>query len=337
MTAMLKRRLIVVTGKGGVGKTTVAGAVGLAAAHRGARVIVVDVTGAGGQLRRLFGAREAGGAGAEVELTERLWSTSIDPDQALLEWLGRIGGQVPARLLMSTSSFQYFAAAAPGARELMALAKIWRMTDDGGERARRRGRRHDLVVLDAPATGHALGMLRAPQTFGSIARVGPVAGDARAVGELLRDPTRSAYLAVATATEMATTETLELREELQSALGRDLEAVIVNGAMRSRFTKEELQRIATIGPGSSDGGTGRASDGGDASPAQHGPARHAVRHAATDAASSLHTRARSQRAQLARLRREGLHTVSVPFVFKEELDLDALARIARRLERALGG
>lgn len=318
---MLQRRLIVVTGKGGVGKTTVAGAIGLVAARHGLRAIVVDVTGSGGQVRRLFGAEEEPPPGAEVQLDERLWSTSIDPDQALLEWLQKIGGQVPARLLMSTSSFQYFAAAAPGAKELMALVKVWRMT--GG--AAKKKRPYDLVVLDAPATGHALGLLRSPQTFGSIARVGPVASDARQVQELLGDPARSLYLAVANGTEMAITETIELRAQLRTVLERDLEAVIVNGAMRSRFTREELERIASIGDGDLAAMLARRPSG----------ARHTVRHAAAHAARSLHTRARTQRAQVERLRRHGLRPVPVPFLFQEELDLEALERIAARIEAAL--
>jgi anion-transporting ArsA/GET3 family ATPase len=321
MTAMLQRRLIVVTGKGGVGKTTVAGAIGLVAARHGLRTIVVDVTGSGGQVRRLFGAEEEPERGAEVPLEERLWSTSIDPDQALLEWLQKIGGQVPARLLMSTSSFQYFAAAAPGAKELMALVKVWRMIGAGAKKKPP----YDLVVLDAPATGHALGLLRSPQTFGSIARVGPVASDAREVQELLGDPARTLYLAVASGTEMAITETIELRAELRAVLERDLEAVIVNGAMRSRFTREELERIASIGDGDLAAMLARRPQG----------SRHAVRHAAAHAARSLHTRARAQRAQVERLRRHGLRTVPVPFVFQEELDLEALERIAARIEAAL--
>ena len=239
---MLDRKLLVVTGKGGVGKTTVAAALGLLAAERGARAIVVEV-GDQARLPELFGIA-GNDTGVEIRLEERLWSISIDPDRALLEWLQKLGGRVSGRVLASSSTFQYFAAAAPGAKELVSMVKIWELTQ--GERWRRRARSYDLVVIDGPATGHALGMLRSPSTFGAIARVGPIAGQSERVRELLEDPARSAYLAVAQGTEMAVTETLELKDDLQRHLGRALEAVVVNGVLPQRFTAAELERIAQL-------------------------------------------------------------------------------------------
>ena len=92
------------------------------------------------------------------------------------------------------------------------------------------------MILDAPATGHALGMLRSPETFGRIARVGPIVRDTERVRELLTDPASSAYVAVAQGTEMAVTETIELEEGLREALGRELSGVIVNGLLPRRFS-----------------------------------------------------------------------------------------------------
>ncbi len=172
----------------------------------------------------------------------------------LAEWLRAIGGRVPARVLTSSSSFQYLIAAAPGAREMLSMVKVWelaqgRRPQDRGSRAGSRagdGADYDLVVLDAPATGHALAMLRSPRTFSAIARVGPIARQSGQVRELLEDPARSAYLAVAHATEMAVTETLELREGLRRELGRELDGVVVNGALPRRFEGGELQRVAAV-------------------------------------------------------------------------------------------
>ena len=170
MASLLDRKLLVLTGKGGVGKTTVSAALGLLAANRGLRTIVVEV-GAQQRLPELFGAATQD-AGRELELRKNLWSISIDPDRALLEWLQALGGRVSGRVLASSGTFQYFAAAAPGAKELVSMVKIWELTQHRRARARRS---YELVVLDAPATGHALGMLESPRTFGAIARVGPVA------------------------------------------------------------------------------------------------------------------------------------------------------------------
>ncbi len=310
---MLERKLVVVTGKGGVGKTTIAAALGLAAAERGLRTIVVEL----GDQRRLPALLagvcprvnghppEQVDAGAETALAENLWSVTIDPDRALLEWLQALGGRVPGRVLAHSGTFQYFAAAAPGAKELVSMVKVWELTR--GERWRRRAGRYDLVVLDAPATGHALGLLHSPRTFGAIARVGPIFGQAERVRELLEDETRAGYLAVTQATEMAVGETLDLREGLRSQLEVELDATIVNATLPQRFDGPELARIARL-------------DGGET-----------VKRSALLAAQTVHERARVQHNQIARLRRHGGAVHTVPFVFTPALDLDAIRRIGRRL------
>jgi len=314
MDSLLDRRLIVVTGKGGVGKTTIAGALGLLASRQGLRTLVIDLTGSSRRLTQLFastGARPTAGEDEEepCRLADDLWTLSLDADAALMEWMQALGGRVPARMLASRSSFQYFAAAAPGAKELVCMVKVWRLATTARERGG-----YDLVVLDAPATGHALAMLASPRTFASIARVGPVADQADAVRELLEDPARAGYLAVAQASEMAVTETLDLQRELRDQMGVDLETVIVNATMHRRFTGEELQRIESLR------GQGAAA------------ARSRVEQAAAAAATAAHARTRFQHSQVARLRRQGLRVLQVPFVFQRDLDLEALSRIATRLE-----
>ncbi len=372
MASALERRLIVVSGKGGVGKTTIAAALGLLAARRGLRTIVVEVTGAKaaggtagtGRLAALLGHGVGGNSvpprhGVETELRKGLlWSLSIDRDRVLAEWLRAIGGRVPARVLTSSSSFQYLIAAAPGAREMLSMVKVWELAQArrpqdrdprGGSRAGSRAD-YDLVVLDAPATGHALAMLRSPRTFSAIARVGPIARQAGQVRELLEDPSRSAYLAVAHATEMAVTETLELREGLRRDLDRELDAVVLNGALPRRFEGGELGRIAALNgvrlggapPAGVPRGKASAGSAGARSDSANGSARDdqsadegTVTRSAVRAAHAVHERARTQQNQIARLRREGLDVARVPFAFTAELDLAAVEAIADRLERAL--
>src|SRR3954454_24953286 len=208
MRLSVQRRLVFVTGQGGVGKTTVAAALGLLAAERGRRTIVVEV-GDQARLPELFGV-PAPESGVETALDEGLSSVTIDPDQVLLEWVQELGGRIPGRVLAGSSTFQYFAAAAPGAKELFAMVKIWELAQT--KRWQRRARGSDTVIVDAPPTGHALGMLASPRTFAAIARVGPVAGQAEKVRDLLCAPAQSAFVAVALATDMAVSEVLELEE-----------------------------------------------------------------------------------------------------------------------------
>jgi anion-transporting ArsA/GET3 family ATPase len=353
MASMLERRLIVITGKGGVGKTTVSAAVGLLAARRGRRTIVVELrgaesdAGAAGRLAALLGRPEAPPHGIEVQLADRLWGLSIDRDRVLAEWLRALGGPGPGTRFTPHPSFQYLIAAAPGAREMISMVKVWELAQGRRPGARRtpgeaeqpaRGEPrgdYDLVVLDAPATGHALALLRSPQMFSAIARVGPIARQSRQVRELLEDETLSAYLAVAQATEMASTETLELREDLRRELGRELHAVVVNGSLPRRFQAHELQRLAALGD-HSHGPSASPPDklSGTVGSSARGSAL-AVTRSAARAALAAHERARSQQSQIARLRRRGVAIVTVPFTFQAELDIAAVRRIADRLERRL--
>jgi anion-transporting ArsA/GET3 family ATPase len=337
VASALQRELLVVTGKGGVGKTTIASALGLLASERGSSTIVVEV-GEQARLPELLGA-PAVEAGVEHELRPNLSSLSIDLDRALMEWLQSLGGRVSGRLLASSSTFQYFAAAAPGAKELVSMVKIWELTQ--ARRWRGRGRRYDLVILDAPATGHALGMLGSPRTFGAIARVGPIAGQAEQVRDLLESPERSSYLAVAHATEMAVSETLELQDKLREQLGRELDAVLVNGVLPQRFSAAELERVALLAGASAPdrrrrrAGAGAKKPGsvsaGGASAAQSAE----VKRSALGAAQAVSARSRAQRNQLARLRRRDVEVIPVPFQFTDELELQSVLRIADHLQRRL--
>ena len=324
MTSLLERKLLVVAGKGGVGRTTIASAIGLLAADRGLRTLVVEVAHQD-RLPELFGLA-AQGPGIETELREGLWSLSLDADRALLEWLQALGGRVSGRLLASSSTFQYFTAAAPGAKELVSMVKIWELTQSRRWHGRAFG--YDLVVLDAPATGHALGMLQSPRTFGAIARVGPIAAQARQVQALLKDPARCGYLAVAQGTEMAVTETVELDAGLRREFDRSLHAVIVNAVLPQRFTAAELARLAEL----SDGVRARQAR---ARASGHRGTSDSLTRSATLAAHAVHQRARYQHNQIARLRRRRFQVVSIPFQFGSELDLPALTRIAGHLVRRL--
>lgn len=214
------------------------------------------------------------------------------------------------------------------------MVKIWQLTR-GGER--RSSGSYDLVVVDAPATGHALGLLRSPQTFGAIARVGPIAGHTKKVQELLADPTASAYLAVALGTEMAVTEALEMQEALGRQLGRDLEAVIVNALLPRRFNAEELSEIAGVAPNgrASHGAAGHGASAVSPAATLTGREADAVLDAAARAARAVHERSRLQHNQVARLRRRSFDVIGVPFAWGPRLDLAAVEGISVRLARKL--
>jgi anion-transporting ArsA/GET3 family ATPase len=307
MEALLRdRRLLYVTGKGGVGKTTVAAALGLAAAEAGRRTIVCEVA-EQDRVSRAF-QREGVVAETEVQLAENLWAITIDPQRALEEWLARQVGGVGLRVLARSSAFQYFVAAAPGAKELITIAKVWEL----GQAARwdRHGRTYDLVVVDAPSSGHGLAMLRTPSTFGEIARVGPIRRQAFRVRDQLADPEKTGYVAVALPEEMPVNETLELERKLPEAVGVGLEAIVVNGMWPERFSAGEAEAMRAAMDGRRDG------------PLQ--------------AALTPYERARAQRSHLRRLRRAtSARVVTLPYLFESEIGLPEFEQLAGALARKL--
>ncbi|HZI90542.1 MAG TPA: ArsA-related P-loop ATPase [Thermoleophilaceae bacterium] len=309
MTDLLDRRLVYVTGKGGVGKTTVAAALGLAAARAGKRTLVCEVA-EQERITTAFGHEPAGFS--EVEVAPDLSAFSINPEDAKEEWLrhqlrsGRL-----ASLLSSSRIFQYLTAAAPGLAEVVTMGKIWELAQL--ERRSKTGRPYDLVIVDAPATGNGLALLRAPRTFADIAKVGPIRNHAETIRRFTVDRRQSAVLAVALAEEMPVNETIDLEGRLREQMGLELALVLVNGVLPERFTGAEAEAIA-------------AADG-DAGP---------VAREALEAALTAHERAKAQRSQVGRLRRGTEAPVAtLPFLLTPELELAGLEELSRELERKL--
>jgi anion-transporting ArsA/GET3 family ATPase len=296
---MLEKRLLFVTGKGGVGKTTVSAALGLRAAREGRRVMVCEVS-EQERMPELFGA--GGGGHREVELCEGLWHLSVSPERAKEEWLRyQLRSGALAGVLGHSRIFQYLTAAAPGLTELVTIGKVWELAQL--DRKAARASPYDLVIVDAPATGQALAMLRAPRTFADVARVGPIHRQAGIIAAFLEDPSATAYVAVTLPEEMPVNETLELER------AQPLDAIYVNALYPERFTRAEAAAMASVDGSGSPEATG------------------AVR-----AALAEHHRARSQRGELRRLRRAASAPVrTLPYVFRPELERDDLERFARRL------
>jgi anion-transporting ArsA/GET3 family ATPase len=312
MEALLQdRRLVYVTGKGGVGKTTVAAAIGLAAAEAGRRTIVCEVS-EQDRVSRAF-RREGVTAETEIELAENLWAITIDPSKALQEWLAKqLGGGAPLRMMTRSHAFQYFVAAAPGAKELITIAKVWELAQLSRWDAR--NRTYDLVVVDAPASGHGLAMLTTPHTFGEIARVGPIRRQAGKIEDLLGDADKTGYVAVALPEEMPVVETLELGRKLQDAVGLGLEAIIVNGVWPDRFSAADAKKLRA------------------ASRNGHDPAAEA----AVRAALAEHERAVLQRGHVDRLTNESdARVVTLPYLFAPELGLPEYQLLADSLAESL--
>ena len=306
---LLEHRLIFVTGKGGVGRSTVSGALGLAAAQRGMRTIVAELTGER-CVAHAFGIKDAKPF-TELELAPRLFTISISPERAMDEYLRvKVPGPL-GHLLAQSHLFHHFAMATPGMRELLCLGKAWELAQT--HRRSRGGEPYDLVIVDAPATGHGVGALKTPRMFSEIARVGPIAHQGQTIARTIADADFTAIVAVCTPEEMPVTETLELHGALaQERL--ELDAVVLNARYPNRFADAEmpiLQRAAS-------------------SPLDK-PLQSAIQ-----SALSEHQRAAIQAGQEQRLRAEFEGPVlTLPFVFAPAIGPEQLRLLATWLQEGL--
>ncbi len=308
MSTLLDKRLLFVTGKGGVGKSTVAIALGLLAARRGLRTIVAELA-SQERVQGLFfdDGREQF---REMELAPGLFTISIDPQQAMEEYL-RVKAGAIGQALGTSRLFQAFAMATPGMRELLSIGKVWELAQLN--RRTRGAAPYDLVIVDAPATGHGVGLLRTPRTFADIARVGPIAHQGRAIAETIADAEFTGVIAVATPEEMPVNETMTLVDELaKDATALDL--VIVNALYPARFAAEEISELN----------------------AALTRTRSALARSALRAALSEHARAATQREQRDRLsERVNGRLVELPYVFADRVGLPELEMLSGALEAAL--
>ncbi|HEY2386943.1 MAG TPA: ArsA-related P-loop ATPase [Candidatus Binatia bacterium] len=241
---VLQRRLVFVTGKGGVGKTAVALALACAAARERKRVLVVEINPYGRVGEYLGGVT----LGPEpVEVAPDVFAACIVPEIVLEDFaLRMLRIRALARRLVASQTFRIVAAAAPGIEDFLTLDRVaaWEKARTG---MRQRRHRFDLIVVDAPATGHSVPLLSTPGTLLKLLPFGPLAGTARDLTLLLSDPARTAIAMVTRAEEMAVNETLELASVIMR-LGIPLLPPIVNAVSPLRFTRAEMRRLLADPP-----------------------------------------------------------------------------------------
>jgi anion-transporting ArsA/GET3 family ATPase len=312
---LLSKRLVVLSGKGGVGKSVVGAALALAAHDRGKRVLLVEVD-APLEAARYLGARAVGSR--ETEVLPGISTVNLSPTGVMDEYVRRI---VPidllARRVLENPIYHRFFAAAPGLKDLMVLGKIMVIEEARSGWGRRPP--YDLILVDAPATGHGLAFLKVPLAASEAVPVGPVGHNARRILRMLRDPRRTALVVVAIPEEMAVVEAVQFHRMATEDVGIHASALILNACHERRFSEveeAEILRMAAQAPG------GRLAPG--------------VGLAAALVAGRRHIRRRKlTRFYQNRLKRAlPLPLVSLPFLFEEELGLSSIRLLAARLEAA---
>ena len=225
---LLDRRLLFVTGKGGVGKTSVASALALLGARQGKRTLVCEVD-AKGNLADFYGVGPLEFAPTQVQ--PNLYAMAMSTEESLREYL-KLQLKLPllARLGPVAKMFDFVATAAPGVKEILTVGKIAYEV---------RERNYDLVVVDASASGHVVGQLASPVALGELINVGVVQAQTAWMIDLLKDPATTGVVVVATPEEMPVNETLELVGRLGTETEIDLAGVVANRVLPELFGRAE--------------------------------------------------------------------------------------------------
>jgi anion-transporting ArsA/GET3 family ATPase len=228
-------RVLIVAGKGGVGKTTVTATLATAAAGAGLSVLIVEVEGKSG-LASCFGRPPLGYQ--EAELAPGIRGRTLTPDEALLDYLESHGMRRISKRLVRSGALEVVSSAVPGMKDILVLGKV---------KSLEIGRAADLILIDAPAAGHAITFLMSPRGLGDAVRVGPVSKQSTEVIEMLSDPDRCRVLLVTIPEETPVNELVDTAFALEDRIGIQLGPVVVNGCypdLGPPVSVDDVQRLA---------------------------------------------------------------------------------------------
>jgi anion-transporting ArsA/GET3 family ATPase len=225
-------RVLLVTGKGGVGKSSVAATLAVAAERSGRRTCLVEVEGRQ-TMSRLFGTQPWDFE--EREFRPNLWGLSIDPEASLAEYLEMFyGAKRLSKRIVGSNAVEFATTAAPGIKDVLLIGKVMEME---GRRDPDGRFRYDLIVVDAPPTGRIVNFLRAPDATTELVNVGPIRQQAQKLVDMLLDPARTHVQLVTLLEEMPVTETLESVVAL-TGFGVTLGPIIANRVLAERLDEQ---------------------------------------------------------------------------------------------------
>jgi anion-transporting ArsA/GET3 family ATPase len=238
---MQGERLLFVTGKGGVGKSTVAAALALKLAKEGRRVLLA-LCNSKERLSTVFGCDPVN---TEVaSLAPRLWAVNMRPQQALHEYgLLALKSRTLTTVLFDNRYVQSFFRAIPGMQEWTLLGKAWWHTTEQDEAG---AFKYDTVIVDGPATGHGLDMLRVPKVICEIVPPGILRRDAERAWTMFQNPSQFGVVLVTLPEDLPTTETLELEHTLRTELSLPISHLFINANLTSLLQEAQLGALASL-------------------------------------------------------------------------------------------
>ncbi|MCW5830299.1 MAG: ArsA family ATPase [Deltaproteobacteria bacterium] len=318
MVPLLDKSLLINSGKGGVGKSTLSAALAVLAARKGKRVLLVESdtkADSFGRLHEIFQVPPMGHTPREI--FPNLWGASLNADQALEDYItGIVRVRTVVRAIFNADFVKMAYAAAPGVKELLIILAIHGFSE---EKDRRGHKRFDLIVYDAPPTGHGLFFLQMPQTLIDIVKVGPLIQVARGVNSFLMDSRRTQLNLVTIAQEMPVVETMEFIQSIRDTMEISIGCTFLN-ALHDRAVPAEQEAAAAqvrelaLRTAKSDA------------------PEHRILRALTECERLWNQRHAVEASHVEKLRPQGVPVVRVPFIYAERFDKTTIHEVARCLE-----
>lgn len=238
LTSLLEKKLIFVTGKGGVGKTTTAAALGSLAAEAGRKTLICEIE-IDPAMRRIFGAAEIGFEPSRIG--QNLYACNLSGDDSLRAFIQRfVPSKRIAGMVLENKVAGVFFRAAPSVMEAVILDRLaWLLERDDPS--------FDTIVVDLPASGHAVTFLNVPRSMARMIAVGDLAAHLRKIARLISDPGRTEVVVVSLPDEIVINETLELWRKLRETVDTPVRTVVVNGVRAPSLRAEDLERVEQLG------------------------------------------------------------------------------------------
>jgi anion-transporting ArsA/GET3 family ATPase len=314
------KRLLIISGKGGVGKSTLCCAFALSASRLGKRVLIVEMD-ENERISRLFGTPEVGYEGAFVH--PNIFVKNLLPSFAMDEFVkSQVSVKAVARQILESPIYKYFVAAAPGLKEFVTLGKIMMLEE---EKDRHGEPKYDVIIVDAPATGHGVAFLRVPFAAVDVLKVGWVQKQAARIIDLITDPARTMLNIVTLPEEMPVNETIEMCASVRELLGIPIGYIVINSVYPQVLRKRDIELFDAM----------KLRAGGNGLKTLTGAERKYAR-LMLDCFETALRRRELNEFYISKLKRKLKYDfMQVPFVFSKKFDIEVIEQVSDHMMGAI--